>query len=109
MYSNNSLVPQQQAQNVVNNAGGLLPAQYHHHQSGLHNFPHHQMGMESGMLGVPKIEPNLITPEIDKEKEKQARENHCEIERRRRVKMAAYFNELCVMVIFFLKIYYDHI
>lgn len=98
MYSNNSLVPQQQAQNVVNNAGGLLPAQYHHHQSGLHNFPHHQMSMESGMLGVPKIEPNLITPEIDKEKEKQARENHCEIERRRRVKMAAYFNELCVMV-----------
>ena len=37
-------------------------------------------------------------PEIDREKEKQARENHCEIERRRRVKMAAYFNELCVMV-----------
>lgn len=36
--------------------------------------------------------------DIDKEKEKQARENHCEIERRRRVKMAAYFNELCVMV-----------
>jgi hypothetical protein len=26
------------------------------------------------------------------------RENHCEIERRRRVKMAAYFNELCSMV-----------
>lgn len=40
--------------------------------------------------------PDLI--EIDKEKEKQARENHCEIERRRRVKMAAYFNELCSMV-----------
>jgi hypothetical protein len=40
--------------------------------------------------------PDLI--EIDKEKEKQARENHCEIERRRRVKMAAYFNELCTMV-----------
>jgi hypothetical protein len=36
--------------------------------------------------------------DLDKEKEKQARENHCEIERRRRVKMAAYFNELCVMV-----------
>lgn len=98
MYSNNSLVPQQQpVQNVVNNTG-LIPPQYHHHQNNLHNFPHHQIGMDSGILGVPKIEPSLITPEIDKEKEKQARENHCEIERRRRVKMAAYFNELCVMV-----------
>jgi hypothetical protein len=48
---------------------------------------------------VAKIEPmQQNIPEIDKEKEKQARENHCEIERRRRVKMAAYFNELCVMV-----------
>lgn len=40
----------------------------------------------------------LDLPDMDREKEKQARENHCEIERRRRVKMAAYFNELCVMV-----------
>lgn len=40
----------------------------------------------------------VATSDVDKEKEKQARENHCEIERRRRVKMAAYFNELCVMV-----------
>lgn len=39
-----------------------------------------------------------VLPDLDREKEKQARENHCEIERRRRVKMAAYFNELCVMV-----------
>ena len=39
-----------------------------------------------------------LAPDLDREKEKQARENHCEIERRRRVKMAAYFNELCVMV-----------
>lgn len=34
----------------------------------------------------------------DEDKEKQARENHCEIERRRRVKMASYFAELCDMV-----------
>lgn len=34
----------------------------------------------------------------DEDKEKQARENHCEIERRRRVKMATYFAELCDMV-----------
>lgn len=63
-------------------------------------FSSHQLGMDpNGLLSVPKLEPNsLSTPEIDKEKEKQARENHCEIERRRRVKMAAYFNELCVMV-----------
>ena len=32
------------------------------------------------------------------EKEKQARESHCEIERRRRGKMAIYVNELCDMV-----------
>lgn len=66
----------------------------------MHGFNPHSMGLDPSMLGVAKTEPgtSLITPEIDKEKEKQARENHCEIERRRRVKMAAYFNELCVMV-----------
>lgn len=101
MYSNNSLVPQQQqqqSQQGILNSSGIIPQQYTH-QPSMNAFPHHQMGIEPGMLGVPKIEPNsLITPEIDKEKEKQARENHCEIERRRRVKMAAYFNELCLMV-----------
>lgn len=50
----------------------------------------------SGVLVDPKSE--MLSTELDKEKEKQARENHCEIERRRRIKMAAYFNELCVMV-----------
>ena len=96
MYSNQGLVPQQQP----NPSTGLnLPSQYQHHQSNMNPFAHHNMGLDPSMLGVPKMEPNsLITPEIDKEKEKQARENHCEIERRRRVKMAAYFNELCVMV-----------
>ena len=34
----------------------------------------------------------------EEDKEKQARENHCEIERRRRIKMATYFAELCDMV-----------
>ena len=34
----------------------------------------------------------------EEDKEKQARENHCEIERRRRVKMATYFAELCDVV-----------
>jgi hypothetical protein len=57
----------------------------------------------SGSGSVINYNPNQpvstsFTHEVDKEKEKQARENHCEIERRRRVKMAAYFNELCVMV-----------
>ncbi len=78
MYSNNSIVPQQS--NVM--------GQYQH-PSSMHGF--------ATGLDLPKLEP-LSTPEVDKEKEKQARENHCEIERRRRVKMAAYFNELCVMV-----------
>lgn len=32
------------------------------------------------------------------EKERVARESHCEIERRRRCKMAQYVNELCDMV-----------
>lgn len=54
-------------------------------------------GLQSASnLVDPKTE--LLSTELDKEKEKQARENHCEIERRRRIKMAAYFNELCVMV-----------
>jgi len=106
MYSNNSLVPQQnqqqqpqQQQDVIGSNGGLMPSQYlqQQHQSGMHGFGHH-VGMDSGILGLTKTEPSLMPPEIDKEKEKQARENHCEIERRRRVKMAAYFNELCVMV-----------
>ncbi|CAF1384729.1 unnamed protein product [Rotaria sp. Silwood1] len=35
---------------------------------------------------------------VEEDKEKQARENHCEIERRRRIKMATYFAELCDMV-----------
>jgi len=34
----------------------------------------------------------------DAEKDRIARENHCETERRRRVKMAAYFHELCDML-----------
>ncbi|KAI0987644.1 hypothetical protein GJ496_003670 [Pomphorhynchus laevis] len=32
------------------------------------------------------------------DKQKSARENHCEIERRRRIKMASYFNDLCEMI-----------
>ena len=74
---------------------------------------HHGQANQLQMLGNSNLAPNanmLVNPhvihqseskemiDIDKEKEKQARENHCEIERRRRVKMAAYFNELCVMV-----------
>ena len=122
MYSNNSLVPQQQQQQLGNPASGLMPmnSQYHQmhsytqqqqqQQSQLNMSGHHQMNSMSTLdqnilsnsglssSGLAKLEPSLITPEIDKEKEKQARENHCEIERRRRVKMAAYFNELCVMV-----------
>lgn len=54
--------------------------------------------MYPGQMGGNLIMEKQDLLEIDKEKEKQARENHCEIERRRRVKMAAYFNELCSMV-----------
>lgn len=87
-----------------------LPQQHaqHHHNNHMH-LQHH---LDPNLVGnqtlgqqtiinssiVPKQELVTPVPEIDKEKEKQARENHCEIERRRRVKMAAYFNELCVMV-----------
>jgi aryl hydrocarbon receptor nuclear translocator len=46
------------------------------------NHPHHVSGTGGG----------------EEDKEKQARENHCEIERRRRIKMATYFAELCDMV-----------
>jgi aryl hydrocarbon receptor nuclear translocator len=42
--------------------------------------------------------PHSGTTGGEEDKEKQARENHCEIERRRRVKMATYFAELCDMV-----------
>ena len=59
------------------------------------------VGPNTSMLGNQHVIHQSDSKEmidIDKEKEKQARENHCEIERRRRVKMAAYFNELCVMV-----------
>lgn len=105
MYSN-GLVPQQQQQQQqqggsVGNPGMMGGGQQYHHQvtNNMHGFNPHNMGLDPSMMGVTKTEPtSLITPEIDKEKEKQARENHCEIERRRRVKMAAYFNELCVMV-----------
>lgn len=105
MYSNNSLVPQQnqqqqpQQQDMLSSNSGLMSSQYlqQQHTGGMHGFGHH-VGMDSGILGLTKTEPSLMPPEVDKEKEKQARENHCEIERRRRVKMAAYFNELCVMV-----------
>ncbi|KAI3380473.1 hypothetical protein SNEBB_008892 [Seison nebaliae] len=47
------------------------------------------------------IQPQSVdstTENAEHEKEKQARESHCEIERRRRVKMARFFNELCDMV-----------
>lgn len=66
--------------------------------------PPHLLGDQSFLsstLGASSSTPTGFggpSNDIDKEKEKQARENHCEIERRRRVKMAAYFNELCVMV-----------
>jgi len=97
MYSNNSLVPQQGANMMAHSS-----SQYHGgHPASMHGFSTHGLALEAagGLLSAPKMEPSSLgTPEIDKEKEKQARENHCEIERRRRVKMAAYFNELCVMV-----------
>lgn len=84
--------------------------------------PNTGLNVASNSMGTTGI---VITKnelnDIDKEKEKQARyfvivlflfnclnklnfllnqlrENHCEIERRRRVKMAAYFSELCSMV-----------
>jgi aryl hydrocarbon receptor nuclear translocator len=68
---------------------------HHHHHSMLSN---HSGGSSSHSSSSLMLNSNADLTDIDKEKEKQARENHCEIERRRRVKMAAYFNELCVMV-----------
>lgn len=50
-----------------------------------------------GSTNHPHSTNNSIQP-AEEDKEKQARENHCEIERRRRVKMATYFAELCDMV-----------
>ena len=95
----------------------LLHMQQHHQQqqqqqlhmgSSLMAHPHmSSMGVDlsGGLIKVPSVSNHNNTtelasglPDLDREKEKQARENHCEIERRRRVKMAAYFNELCVMV-----------
>ena len=117
MYGNSGLIPQpqQQQQHSISPNGmmtqipthlhHITPQQQHHHNHHI-SHQHHQMhqmtnGMEnlqgSGLVN-PIVKNELNTSEIDKEKEKQARENHCEIERRRRVKMAAYFNELCVMV-----------
>ena len=60
----------------------------------------YEMSGPAGLITASNIKQQAIEimPDLDREKEKQARENHCEIERRRRVKMAAYFNELCVMV-----------
>ena len=106
MYgSSGGLVPQQQQQTISPSNMMSQHAAHMHLQQHPHHHLHQMAGMSSleNMQGggdlastMPKTE--LTTPEIDKEKEKQARENHCEIERRRRVKMAAYFNELCVMV-----------
>lgn len=53
--------------------------------------------MSNVMMSSNPTNPNGGAPG-DEDKEKQARENHCEIERRRRVKMATYFAELCDMV-----------
>lgn len=76
-------------------ASGSSPYHSHHHLVGSSS----SSSMNPSLTTTP---PHQLNPsdlsDIDKEKEKQARENHCEIERRRRVKMAAYFNELCVMV-----------
>ena len=66
---------------------------HHHHGGGIIG------GGGGGLnLNIKQQAVDVNLPDLDREKEKQARENHCEIERRRRVKMAAYFNELCVMV-----------
>lgn len=82
------------------------PQQQQQQQSMSHHQNHYQMqpmlssggSMMGQSSGLAANGADLMLTDIDKEKEKQARENHCEIERRRRVKMAAYFNELCVMV-----------
>nr|QCF41919.1 aryl hydrocarbon receptor nuclear translocator [Brachionus rotundiformis] len=82
MYQTSQLNPQSQTmqqQSLMTGNQGLIPQ-------------HQIMQMNSN------YPTDLQISDIDKEKEKQARENHCEIERRRRVKMAAYFNELCLMV-----------
>ena len=83
MYQSSQLNPQGQPIQP-----GLIPQ-----NSGL--MPQHQLMQ---MNSATNFQTDLQMSDIDKEKEKQARENHCEIERRRRVKMAAYFNELCLMV-----------
>nr|VZI45318.1 unnamed protein product [Spirometra erinaceieuropaei] len=44
------------------------------------------------------IRPKTDDPQDQMDKERCARESHCEIERRRRNKMTAYINELCEMV-----------
>jgi PAS domain-containing protein len=74
---------------------GVLPPQMQLSQQlqSINNTLDNNNGAQMGIKQQP-----LDLPDMDREKEKQARENHCEIERRRRVKMAAYFNELCVMV-----------
>ncbi len=122
----NHPLQQQASFNSIIPSFALQHAQQHHHHNNNNNNTnqHHHMhqqninlhmnldsnlsshnlslGSHTGLINnsviIPKQELVTHIPEIDKEKEKQARENHCEIERRRRVKMAAYFNELCVMV-----------
>jgi hypothetical protein len=43
-------------------------------------------------------QPGMYASSDQADKEKFARESHCEIERRRRNKMTSYINELCDMV-----------
>ncbi|XP_040577145.1 aryl hydrocarbon receptor nuclear translocator homolog [Lepeophtheirus salmonis] len=51
-----------------------------------------------GRLDAEEAPPPGHTPSNPNDKEKYARENHCEIERRRRNKMSAYITELSDMV-----------
>jgi aryl hydrocarbon receptor nuclear translocator len=97
---------QQPAQLVTMQHHSSNLSQHHHHPPTMNQNLMHPMSTMShdtgGILASNIIKPQpvdvTLLPDLDREKEKQARENHCEIERRRRVKMAAYFNELCVMV-----------